>query len=163
LEDELGPPFRRGRGGPGGWIILFEPELHVGGEIVVPDLAGWRRERLPHVPDSAFFTVTPDWICEVLSKSTERLDRTEKMPFFASVGVGHAWLVHPRSRSLEAFRLTEGKWLMIGAHKDDEKARVEPFEAIELDLAQLWIDLPFPTHAAEPTTEWEYERSLPDY
>jgi Uma2 family endonuclease len=163
LSDELGPPFKRGRGGPGGWLILFEPELHIGDEIVVPDLAGWRRERLPNVPDEAFFTVTPDWICEVLSKSTERLDRTEKMPFFASVGVQCAWLVHPRSRTIEAFRLHDDKWLMLAVHKDDERARIEPFDAIELDIAALWADLPFPTRASEPTTEWDYERSLPDY
>src|SRR5262249_41627290 len=95
IADELGLPFKRGRGGPGGWLILFEPELHLGDEIVVPDLAGWRRERLPLAPDAAFFTVPPDWICEVLSRSTEKMDRVEKMPLYASFGVSFAWLVHP--------------------------------------------------------------------
>src|SRR5215813_3254221 len=101
LGNELGPPFHRGRGGPGGWLILNEPELHLGDEIVVPDLAGWRRDRLPLVPEGAAFTVPPDWICEVLSRSTEKMDRNEKMPIYASFGVHHAWLVHPRKRTVE--------------------------------------------------------------
>jgi hypothetical protein len=138
ISDELGPPFKRGRGGPGGWLILNEPELHLGEDIVVPDLAGWRRERMSVVPDAAFITVPPDWICEVLSRSTEKTDRTEKMPIYASFGVSYAWLVHPRRRTLEAFRLHEGKWLAIAVYKDTDRARIEPFDAIELDLAVLW-------------------------
>src|SRR5438477_1740736 len=94
LGFKLGAPFHLGEGGPGGWIIIVEPELHFGDDIVVPDLAGWRRERLSVVPDAAFITTPPDWICEVLSKSTEKFDRAEKMPLFASEGVKHAWLVH---------------------------------------------------------------------
>jgi Uma2 family endonuclease len=163
LHTEINMQFGSGRGGPGGWILLFEPELHFGDEVLVPDLAGWRRERLPFVPDEPFITVPPDWVCEVLSKSTERTDRIEKMPLYASVGVGYAWLVHPRSRTVEAFCLHDGKWLMTGAYKDGDRARIEPFAAVELDLAQLWSDLPYPTKASEPTTEWEYERSLPDF
>jgi hypothetical protein len=145
IGEELGPPFKRGRGGPGGWLILDEPELHLGDEIVVPDLAGWRRERLALVPDAAFITVPPDWICEVLSKSTEKTDRVEKMPLYASFAVPYAWLVHPRRRTLEAFRLRDGKWLAIAVHKDIERARIEPFDAIEPDLAVLWADVPLPT------------------
>jgi Uma2 family endonuclease len=149
LIGELVPPFNHGRGGPGGWIILFEPEIHLGDEIVVPDLAGWRIERLPVVPDGAFFTVTPDWVCEVISPSSETTDRLEKMPLYASTGVGHAWLVHPRRRSIEAFRLHDGQWLAIAIHRDNVRARIEPFEAIELDLAELWANMPLLTRASE--------------
>ncbi|MBL0217528.1 MAG: Uma2 family endonuclease [Myxococcales bacterium] len=158
IGEELGPPFKRGRGGPGGWIILDEPELHLGDEIVVPDLAGWRRERLPVIPDEAFFTVPPDWVCEVLSRSTERTDRAEKMPLYAAHGVSHAWLVHPRRRTLEAFRLHEGKWLTLAVYKDDDRARIEPFEAIEFDLALMWADVALPTRASEGSGEYEYAR-----
>ena len=146
---ELGPPFNRGRGGPGGWLILWEPELSLGDEIIVPDLAGWRRERLAVAPDAANITVPPDWICEVLSRSTERMDRAEKMPIYASFGVQYAWLVHPRRRTLEAFRLHDGRWLTMAVHKDDARARIEPFDAIELDLALLWADAALPTRAGE--------------
>ena len=157
IGEELGPPFKRGRGGPGGWLILDEPELHLGDEIVVPDLAGWRRERLSIVPDAAFITVPPDWVCEVLSKSTEKTDRTEKMPLYASFGVPHAWLVHPRRRTLEAFQLRDGKWLATAVYKDTDRARIEPFDAIELDLAVLWADVPLPTRASEEPAHYAFE------
>lgn len=156
LGAELGPPFHRGRGGPGGWILLDEPEVHIGDDVLVPDLAGWRRERLAVIPDAAFFTLAPDWICEVLSPSTERFDRAEKMPLYARWGVGHAWLVHPRRRTLEAFRLHEGKWLAIGVYKDADTARIEPFDAIELDLSVLWADAALPTRASEEAAEYAY-------
>jgi Uma2 family endonuclease len=156
LTEELGPPFKRGRGGPGGWLILAEPEVHLGDEVVVPDLVGWRRDRLAVVPEGAFFTVVPDWTCEVLSPSTEKLDRAEKMAVYASSGVKHAWLVHPRRRTLEAFRLHEGKWLTLAVYKDDDRARIEPFDAIELDLAVLWADVPLPTQAREGAADYEY-------
>lgn len=156
LAGELVRPFSHGRGGPGGWIVLVEPELHIGDEIVVPDLAGWRIERLPMVPDAAFISVVPDWVCEVLSPSTERMDRAEKMPWYASIGVSHAWLVHPMRRTLEAFRLHEAKWLAIAVHKDDERARIEPFDAIELELALLWAHTPLPTRASEEAAEYVY-------
>lgn len=157
LGTELGPPFGRGRGGPGGWIILDEPELHLGEDIVVPDLAGWRRERMPHVDDVAYFTLAPDWVCEVLSKSTEKRDRVDKPKIYAAAGVRYRWLVHPILRTLEAMRLHDGKWLTISSHRDAERARIEPFEAIEHDLAMLWADLPLPTRASEPafeTADW---------
>lgn len=160
LVSELRPPFGRGRGGPGGWVILLEPELHIGDEVLVPDLAGWRRERLPMLPDGASFTVAPDWVCEVLSKSTERIDRAEKMDRYSAMGVKHLWLVHPRMKTVEAYRLVDDRWLLIAVYKDEERARIEPFDAIELDLASLWQDLPFPVGASEPSSEWEYERSL---
>ena len=133
LTGVLIPPFNDGQGGPGGWIILVEPELHLGDEIVVPDLAGWKLEHLSIVPETAFFTVTPDWVCEVISPSTETMDRLEKMPRYAAVGTGHAWLVHPRRRSIEAFRLHDRNWLAIAIHRGNERALIEPFDAIEID------------------------------
>lgn len=141
LGEELGPPFKRGKGGPGGWLILDEPELHLGKDILVPDLAGWSRERLPHVEDVAHFTLAPDWVCEVLSPSTEKLDRAEKLPIYARAAVRHAWLLEPRNRTLEVLRLERDKWLIVGVHRDDARVHAEPFDAIELDLAVLWSDL----------------------
>ncbi|WP_437327179.1 Uma2 family endonuclease [Sorangium sp. So ce381] len=146
LGAELIGPFQRGRGGPGGWIILDEPELHfpepdAPGEIdaLVPDLAGWRRERMPELPETAYFALAPDWICEVLSSSTEELDRDEKMPIYAREGVRHAWLVDPIKRTLEVFSLVSGRgWGPAVVHRDSARVRVEPFEAIELDLSVLW-------------------------
>jgi Uma2 family endonuclease len=155
LGEELGPPFKRGRGGPGGWIILDEPELHVGDDILVPDLAGWRRERMPSLDDVPYFTLAPDWVCEVLSKSTEKRDRIDKLRIYAASGVQFAWIVHPILRTLEAMRLHEGKWLTIAVHKDDEHVRVEPFDAFELDLSVLWSGFTLPTRAGEPSVEYE--------
>lgn len=142
LGEELGPPFRRGRGGPGGWIILDEPELHLGPDILVPDLAGWRRERLPYLTDEEpFFTLAPDWLCEVLSPSTHKTDRAEKLPLYAQAGVKHAWLVDPLVHTLEVLRLETDKWLIVGVWKDDARVRAEPFEAFELELSVLWADV----------------------
>lgn len=144
LGDELGPPFKRGRGGPGGWIILDEPELHLGDDIVVPDLGGWRRERLPGVGNVAYFTLAPDWLCEVISRSTEKLDRAKKLPIYAAHGVRNVWLVNPLQRTLEVLRLHDGKWLALAVHCDNAKVRAEPFDAIQLDLVNLWADLEAP-------------------
>jgi len=154
--EELGPPFKRGRGGPGGWMILLEPELHFGKDILVPDLAGWRRERLPILPHEPYLELPPDWICEVLSRSTERMDRAEKMPRYATVGVPYAWLVHPRHRTLEAFRLQDGRWTSLAVYKDADRARIEPFEAIEFDLSLLWENVALPTRASEDAAEYAY-------
>ena len=138
LEIELGAPFSKGRGGPGGWWIIFEPELHLGEDILVPDLAGWRRERMPDLPDSAYFILAPDWVCEVLSASTRRLDLHGKRPVYAREGVAHLWLVDPTDRTLEAFELREGEWVLIGTAKDDEPVSVRPFDAITFSLGDLW-------------------------
>ena len=140
LGEELGPPFKRGRGGPGGWIILDEPELHLGPDILVPDLGGWRRARMPLIPDVAYFELAPDWIGEVLSPSTAKHDRTDKLMSYARAGVGHAWLIDPVVRTLEVFRLEHERWVLLGTWADDARARAEPFDAIELDLALLWAD-----------------------
>jgi len=156
LGEELGPPFKRGRGGPGGWILLDEPELHLGDDILVPDLGGWRVERMPVLQDVAYFELAPDWVCEVISKSTERMDRAEKMPLYASAGVAYAWLVSPRHRTLEAYRLERGKWLTLAVYKDNDRVRIEPFDAIELDLSVLWANVALPTRASEAGPEYEY-------
>ena len=137
LGDELVSPFGKGRGGPGGWWIVFEPELHLGEEIMVPDLAGWRRERMPVFPDSAYVTLAPDWVCEVLSPSTRRLDLHEKRPIYAREGVGHLWLIDPADRTLEAFELHDGQWLLIASAKDDDPVSIRPFDAITFSLGDL--------------------------
>jgi Uma2 family endonuclease len=138
LGSALGPPFHHGRGGPGGWWILFEPELHFGEDVLVPDLAGWRRQRMPEFPDTAAFTLAPDWVCEIVSPSTERLDRAKKMPVFARENVLHLWLVNPVARTLEVYRLAEGRWLLLATHEGAARVRPEPFHAVELDLGPLW-------------------------
>ncbi|MDB4980577.1 MAG: hypothetical protein JWM82_1329 [Myxococcales bacterium] len=146
LSEELGPPFKRGRGGPGGWIILFEPELHLGPDILVPDLAGWRRERMGAlVDDEPFFSLAPDWIAEVVSPRTGKYDRTDKLRIYAREQVSWAWIVDPVARTLETLALgTDGHWILRGAFRDDARVRAEPFDAIELDLSILWADVVFP-------------------
>ena len=139
LGFDLGVPFDRGRGGPGGWWIVDEPELHLGRNVLVPDLAGWRRERLPALPREAFFTLAPDWVCEVLSPSTARIDRLKKLAIYARAGVEHAWLVDPALETLEVFRRQGEAWLLVLTAGGDEVVRAEPFDAIELTLTGLWI------------------------
>ena len=138
LSGELVPPFRRGRGGPGGWVILFEPELHLGRDVLVPDLAGWRRARMPEMPDTAAFTLAPDWVCEVLSPSTARVDRVLKLPVYAREQVGHVWFVDPVAQTLEVFELREGVYALVQAAESEQRGRFVPFDALELDLALLW-------------------------
>lgn len=138
LAEELGPPFKRGRGGPGGWIILFEPELHLGPDVCVPDLAGWRRERMPVVERTAYFTLAPDWIAEVMSPGTARRDRTDKLAIYAREQVAWVWLVDPQARTLEVLRHGSEGWVLRGTFADDARVRAEPFDAIELDLGVLW-------------------------
>jgi len=140
LGMDLGPFHRDkgGPGGPGGWWILDEPELHLHGEVLVPDLAGWRRERMPQFPDTPAFTLAPDWACEVVSPGTERLDRAKKMPVYARESIRHLWLVNPAARTLEVYRLAEGRWLLLATHEGAARVRAEPFQEVELDLAPLW-------------------------
>jgi Uma2 family endonuclease len=133
-------PFDLGRGGPGGWWILDEPEPHLGPHVLVPDLAGWRRERLPALPETAWFELAPDWICEVLSPSTARVDRVEKLPIFAGAGVRHAWLIDPDLRTLEAFENQDGRWLLLAARENDNSVQLPPFDAISFPLDALWAD-----------------------
>ncbi len=138
LIEELGPPFKRGRGGPGGWMILVEPELHLVEDVLVPDLAGWRRERMPEMPHAPAFTLAPDWACEVISPSTEVVDRAIKLPIYARERVTHLWLVNPLTKTLEVLRLDGDSYRLVGVHAEQAKPRIEPFDAIELDLAVLW-------------------------
>lgn len=133
-------PYDEATGGekPGGWVLLIEPEMHLGGDALVPDLAGWRREHLPEIPDTAAMELAPDWVCEVISPSTEALDRARKMGAYAREGVKHLWFVDPRPRLLEVYRLEQGRWLRLSAHEGDALVRAEPFEALELKLRRLW-------------------------
>jgi Uma2 family endonuclease len=140
LGAELVLPFRRGKGGPGGWIILDEPELHLGAEpdILVPDLAGWRRETLPELPEAAFLTTAPDWLAEISSPSTRRFDRVQKLPVYQREKVRHVWLIDPGAQLLEVLRLDGESYRLVASHGGDAKERAEPFDAIELELAALW-------------------------
>jgi Uma2 family endonuclease len=129
-----------GRGGPGGWWILDEPELHFGEDVLVPDLAGWRRERLPTIPDAPWLDLAPDWVCEVVSPRTRQLDLTAKRDLCGAARVPQLWLVDPAARTLEAFALREGAWVLLAAVKDDDEVRLAPFEAVGFPLSLLWPD-----------------------
>ena len=130
------PPGAAGK--PGGWWILYEPELHFGDDVLVPDLAGWRRKRMPEFPNVAWFAQAPDWACEALSPSTRSLDRDRKMPIYAREGIGHLWLVDPLARTLEVYRLAGGRWPLAATHQGGALVRAEPFEALELDMRRWW-------------------------
>jgi Uma2 family endonuclease len=152
LGGDLNGPYQRGRGGPGGWWILDEPGIELARldvEEVVPDLAGWRRERLAALPDGPI-DIAPDWVCEILSPTTRAHDLKLKRPLYARAGVHWMWIVDVDARTLTASRLhravagasdaqgLEAGWLEIGTWSDDDIARVEPFDAVELHLAELW-------------------------
>jgi Uma2 family endonuclease len=135
----LGGPFHLGQQGPGGWVIVDEPELRFGSDVLVPDLAGWRRERLSTVPSVAYPTIAPDWICEVLSPSTEVLDRSKKLRIYAREGVAYVWLVNPLLRTLEVLALARGALRLTAGHEGGANIRAAPFDAIEFDLGALWV------------------------
>jgi Uma2 family endonuclease len=140
LIAEVGGPFGRGRGGPGGWIILFEPELHFGGDVLVPDLAGWRRERMAVVPNRPWSDLAPDWVCEVLSPSTRRIDVGAKREIYRSVGVRSLWFVDPLAGTLEAFEARDDAWMLLGTFTGDGEQRIPPFDAVPIDLGGLWAE-----------------------
>jgi len=131
-------PLESEPGVPGGWLFLMEPELHLSGEALVPDLAGWRRERMPILPHVSAFEVAPDWVCEVVSPSTESIDRGRKMASYAREQVGHLWLLNPLSQTLEVFRRDGQGWRLMETRTGSATIRVEPFEAHELSLDSLW-------------------------
>lgn len=132
-------PYKRGRGGPGGWWILPEPGITVpGSPEFSPDLAGWRRERLPELPENETISVVPDWVCEVLSPGTRSYDQRTKKPFYARIGVQFIWYVDIPARTLTVSRLHEGRWLEVGAFTDDDIVRAEPFELAEIRLVEFW-------------------------
>ncbi len=133
-----GPPGDPER--PGGWWILFEPELHFGTDVVVPDLAGWRRARMARIPNAPWIEVAPDWVCETLSPSTAQIDRGRKLRIYAREGVAHLWLLDPIARTLEVLALERARWAVAAVHTGSDPVRAEPFAAVELDMGRLWID-----------------------
>lgn len=138
VGEELGAPFKRGKGGPGGWIILSEPEIHLTLDIVVPDLGGWRRETLPVLPEAPFIAVRPDWVCEVASPSTRALDRGKKLDVYQRERVSHVWLIEPTDRFLEILELDGETYRIVQRVSGDSPARLRPFDAIEFDVGALW-------------------------
>jgi Uma2 family endonuclease len=138
IGGELENPFQKGRGGPGGWWILDEPECHIEGETFVPDLAGWRKERLPKMPDTAWFEVVPDWACEVISPSSVRRDRVTKMAIYAQLQIQYLWLIDPLAQTLEAYQLQDGHWLLLKSYAEDDSVSIAPFAEHTFSLAVLW-------------------------
>jgi Uma2 family endonuclease len=138
LSGLLGGPFRLGTGGPGGWVFVGAAYLLFGEDVRATDLAGWRRERWVGIPRRGPIPVMPDWICEVLARSTESEDRTVRLPLYARAGVGHVWLVNPELALLENYRLEAPNWLLVSSHARPGRVRAEPFDAVELDLTPLW-------------------------
>ena len=138
LGGQLDGPFDRGQGGPGGWIFAPEAELHLGDHVIVPDISGWRREKLPRLPDTAAIDIPPDWVTEILSPSTQRADRTDKLAIYAAFGVAHAWYLAPTLKTLEVMTLVNGKWQITAMFKDAESVTAVPFEAHTFPLDVLW-------------------------
>ena len=132
------PLFKRGIGGPGGWVILDEPELHLDDDILVPDLAGWRKERAERLDEGAYFTTSPDWVCEILSPSTGARDRSDKLEIYAREHVNHVWLIDPALKTLETYGWSERGWVTLKVWTGNAKARAVPFDAVELDISVLW-------------------------
>jgi Uma2 family endonuclease len=141
LGGELVPPYSFGRGGgPGGWIILDEPEIALGEHIFVPDLAGWRKDRLVVLPRKEWMGVPPDWVCEVLSPSTARVGKVRKMPIYAQFGIPHLWLVDPVSKTLDVLKLQSGRWALLASFAENDKVPAEPFCEIEVELGNFWME-----------------------
>jgi Uma2 family endonuclease len=139
LGEELGPPFKRGKGGPGGWIILDEPEIHLGKNVLVPDMAGWKRSTMPEMPLVPYFTQTPDWVCEVLSPSTRQFDRGRKLQVYQEFGVSHVWFVDDEAQLLELLESRNGTYSFVQTAQAQDVVRAVPFDAIELQLGLLWM------------------------
>ena len=142
LGGELTGPYGRGRGGPGGWLILDEPESHLGNHVLVPDLAGWLRERMPAAPETAWFAVRPDWICEVLSPATAILDRTRKQDIYREQEVPWQWFVDPSARTIEVLKLAGKDLIVAGTFGGDGEMRIPPFDAVAIDVGALWDSPP---------------------
>lgn len=141
---------RRG-GGRGGWCILIEPELHLGKDVLVPDLAGWRAHRAPNVRTEVHAKTVPDWVCEIVSPATARLDRTRKLSRYAKAGVRNAWIVDPPTKSVDVLRLVGKRWTIVDSATHDDRKVIEPFEEIEIDLSRVWpADVPS-VHSRPPT------------
>ena len=138
LGHELTGPFQKGRGGPGGWVFMAEPELHLGPQVIVPDLAAWRRERMPAMPDKAYIETAPDWVCEVLSPTTVAHDKGPKRRIYATYGVHFVWHLDPNARTLEVFELQDGHWILLDVFQDADTVKARPFDAVPFSLADLW-------------------------
>ena len=139
LTGKISEPFDGGIGGPGGWWILIEPEVHLGSDILVPDLAGWRRDVTPQFPGSKnFIDIAPQWVCEVLSPSTARTDRMLKLPIYARERIDHVWLIDPVMRSLDVYLRQDKGWFLLNTFVGNDTIRAAPFDAIEIDLGSLW-------------------------
>lgn len=139
----LASRFGSRSGGSKGWRILYEPELHMGEsdvDIIVPDIAGWRRDKIPQYPIAPYFTIAPDWVCEILSPSTRNIDLGSKRDIYARERVSHLWIVDPEAKTLEAYSLTDGEWEPIASFTGDNSVSVQPFEAIDFPLSELWPD-----------------------
>jgi Uma2 family endonuclease len=136
---KLSDPFDEGNGGPGGWWIVAEPGIELPNTPEIsPDVAGWRRERMPEMPGDEPIRVVPDWTCEILSKTTRRHDLEVKMPYYAKVGVAYHWLVDLEARVLTAYRLDFSEWRVIGTYSNETEARIPPFAAVPLNVASWW-------------------------
>lgn len=140
LGGELTPPYQFARGGgPGGWIILIEPEIKLDEDILVPDLAAWRKERFPTSEEHNWISVVPDWVCEILSPYSLRTDKIKKMPLYARSGVRFLWLIDPAAKTVDTFRLVSSSWLLIGIYAENDKMTIEPFPETVIDLSNLWL------------------------
>lgn len=146
LSHELTGPFQKGRGGPGGWVFMTEPELHLGPHVVVPDLAGWRRERMPYLPSKAYIEIAPDWVCELMSPSTEKVDRGPKRRIYGTFGVGHLWYLDATAQLLEVFALRDKQWVLHETYENSDDVAAPPFDAVTISLSDLWplADAPDP-------------------
>lgn len=144
----IGHSFDFGDSGPGGWIFIAEPELHLGPHVLVPDVAGWKAERFTETDEGPWYEVAPDWICEILSPSTAKKDRGDKMRIYATYQVAHLWLLDPKDRLLEVFQRQDSNWLRTHSFADTEDVQAPPFDAITFSLGRLW---PFdPPHDSNP-------------
>ena len=140
LGGDIVNPFQKGKGGPGGWWILDEPEIHLQGDVLVPDLAGWRKEVIPILPTAkSYLEIAPQWVCEVLSPSTAGFDRVKKLPIYAREKVDHVWLIDPVVKTLEVYLRNNLQWILLNSFVGEDKIRTAPFEAIEIDLGSLWL------------------------
>jgi len=144
LADEFVGPFQKGRGGPGGWVFAMEPELHLGAHVLVPDIAGWRVENMPHLPQTAYFETVPDFVCEILSPSTEAKDRGPKRRIYAEFGVGYLWYLNPVAKLLETFQLRDKQWLLFDTFQDGDDVKAPPFDAVTISMTNLWPLPPAP-------------------
>jgi Uma2 family endonuclease len=152
LYAEVSVPYQKGRGGPGGWVFAVEQEVKFGEHLLVPDISGWRRERLPTLPPDNWISVRPDWVCEVTSPSTVLRDRHFKRDISASFAVPHYWMVDPKTRSLEVYELSQGKWMLVGNFSGNAEVSAPPFDAITIQLETLW-PLPEPEGFHEDSLE----------